>query len=289
MAKKSDKKEHPRRRSAAILDAAAEVFATRGFHGASTQDIADVLGIKQASLYYYFPSKEVALEEVCLRGAEGHLETAISIASALDAARDKVRRLIAAHLASLLDRRPYVRTFLNERQHLPTESRRRIGRLSRAYERAFLTHVGPHALENAALAEASRRAKAKAPEAKKRRSRQAPAPKLPLPEPALPQSEIVPQPSPAELELPALDLQPPVPLLAGEFIEVEPPVEEIEAALPVQSEHAEPAPIETTSHGAAVADADTNAELASDASDPDAEGRRPTLAQKVRAWLGRAA
>jgi len=164
-----------------------------------------------------------------------------------------------------------------------------IGRLSRAYERAFLTHVGPHALENAALAEASRRAKAKAPEAKKRRSRQAPAPKLPLPEPALPQSEIVPQPSPAELELPALDLQPPVPLLAGEFIEVEPPVEEIEAALPVQSEHAEPAPIETTSHGAAVADADTNAELASDASDPDAEGRRPTLAQKVRAWLGRAA
>jgi len=164
-----------------------------------------------------------------------------------------------------------------------------IGRLSRAYERAFLTHVGPHALENAALAEASRRAKAKAPEAKKRRSRQAPAPKLPLPEPALPQSEIVPQPSPAELELPALDLQPPVPLLAGEFIEVEPPVEEIEAALPVQSEHAEPAPIETTSHGAAVADADTNAELAADASDPDAEGRRPTLAQKVRAWLGRAA
>ncbi|HUC50577.1 MAG TPA: TetR/AcrR family transcriptional regulator [Xanthobacteraceae bacterium] len=135
MAKKSDKKEHPRRRSAAILDAAAEVFATRGFHGASTQDIADVLGIKQASLYYYFPSKEVALEEVCLRGAEGHLETAISIASAPDAARDKVRRLIAAHLASLLDRRPYVRTFLNERQHLPTESRRRIGRLSRAYER----------------------------------------------------------------------------------------------------------------------------------------------------------
>lgn len=135
MAKKSSKTGHPRRRSAAILDAAAEVFAARGFHGASTQDIADVLGIKQASLYYYFPSKEVALEEVCLRGAEGHLETAISIAAAPDTARDKIKRLIAAHLSPLLDRRPFVRTFLNERQHLPTESRRRIGRLSRAYER----------------------------------------------------------------------------------------------------------------------------------------------------------
>ncbi len=135
MAKTSSKGGHPKRRSAAILDAAAEVFAARGFHGASTQDIADVLGIKQASLYYYFPSKEVALEEVCLRGAEGHLETAVSIAAASDTARNKIERLIAAHLAPLLDRRSYVRTFLNERQHLPTESRRRIGRLSRAYER----------------------------------------------------------------------------------------------------------------------------------------------------------
>ena len=135
MTKKTSKSRHPRRRSAAILDAAAEIFAARGFYGASTQDIADVLGIKQASLYYYFPSKEVALEEVCLRGAEGHLETAIAIAATADTARDKVRRLIAAHLAPLIDRRPYVRTFLNERQYLPTESRRRIGRLSRAYER----------------------------------------------------------------------------------------------------------------------------------------------------------
>jgi AcrR family transcriptional regulator len=135
MTKKSTKSSHPRRRSAAILDAAAEVFAARGFHGASTQDIADVLGIKQASLYYYFPSKEVALEEVCLRGAEGHLERAVSIAAAPDTARDKISRLMEAHLSPLLDRRAYVRTFLNERQYLPTESRQRIGRVSRAYEK----------------------------------------------------------------------------------------------------------------------------------------------------------
>lgn len=117
------------------MDAAAKVFADRGFHGASTQNIADVLGIRQASLYYYFPSKEVALEEVCLRGVEGFLETAIAIAGAPGTAREKITRLIRAHLTPLLDRRDYMRTFLNERQHLPNESRRRIGRLSRAYER----------------------------------------------------------------------------------------------------------------------------------------------------------
>jgi TetR/AcrR family transcriptional regulator, cholesterol catabolism regulator len=126
---------HPRRRSAAILDAAAEVFAERGFHGASTQNIADVLGIRQASLYYYFPSKEVALEEVCLRGVEVFLEAAITIAAAPGAACEKIQRIIKGHLSPLLDRRAYVRTFINERQYLPNESRRRIGRLSRAYER----------------------------------------------------------------------------------------------------------------------------------------------------------
>src|SRR5215813_13369149 len=63
-----------------IMDAAARVFAVKGFHGATTQDIADVLGIKQASLYYYFPSKEAALETVCLIGAEGFYERAKAIA-----------------------------------------------------------------------------------------------------------------------------------------------------------------------------------------------------------------
>jgi AcrR family transcriptional regulator len=41
------------------------VFAERGFHSATTQDIADVLGIRQASLYI-FPSKRRA-ELVCLQ------------------------------------------------------------------------------------------------------------------------------------------------------------------------------------------------------------------------------
>ena len=57
----SAKKRSTHRRLDEIMQAAAKVFAERGYHGATTQDIADVLGIRQASLYYYFPSKEVAL------------------------------------------------------------------------------------------------------------------------------------------------------------------------------------------------------------------------------------
>src|SRR2546426_3002624 len=64
--------EKPKKRHAEMIAAAAQVFARRGYHGASTQDIADVLGIRQASLYYYFESKEAALEAVCAEGIEDY-------------------------------------------------------------------------------------------------------------------------------------------------------------------------------------------------------------------------
>jgi TetR/AcrR family transcriptional regulator, cholesterol catabolism regulator len=126
-----------RRRAPQIIEAAARVFAERGFHGATTQDIADVLGIKQASLYYYFSSKEAALELVCLKGVEGFFEAAKAIAVRPENAQQRLALLINSHLSPLVDRADFVKVFLNERQHLPTESRRRIGRWSRGLERIF--------------------------------------------------------------------------------------------------------------------------------------------------------
>jgi AcrR family transcriptional regulator len=126
-----------RRRQTEILDAAAKVFAERGYYGASTQDIADVLGIRQASLYYYFPSKEIALELVCMKGVEGFFEAASEVAAKKISAAEKVRRLIEAHLAPLLDRADFVKTFLNERQYLRAASRKKVGKLSRAYEKVI--------------------------------------------------------------------------------------------------------------------------------------------------------
>jgi AcrR family transcriptional regulator len=126
-----------RRRAPQIIEAAAHIFAERGFHGATTQDIADVLGIRQASLYYYFSSKEAALELVCLKGVEGFFEAAKAIAGGPGTARERLSLLINSHLSPLVDRPDFVKVFLNERQHLPTESRRRIGRWSRGLERIF--------------------------------------------------------------------------------------------------------------------------------------------------------
>jgi TetR/AcrR family transcriptional regulator, cholesterol catabolism regulator len=70
-ARATAKVEKYQRRYGEIIDAVAAVFAEKGYHGASTKDIADRLGIRQGSLYYYFASKESALEEVCQIGVEG--------------------------------------------------------------------------------------------------------------------------------------------------------------------------------------------------------------------------
>ena len=126
-----------RRRAPQIIEAAARVFAERGFHGATTQDIADVLGIRQASLYYYFSSKEAALELVCLKGVEGFFDAGKKIAAGPGTSRERLVLLINSHLSPLVDRGNFVKVFLNERQHLPAESRRRIGRWSRGLERIF--------------------------------------------------------------------------------------------------------------------------------------------------------
>ena len=128
-------------RAEEIIDAAARVFAARGYHGASTQDIADLLGIRQASLYYHVPSKEAALEIVCLKGVEGHYEAASAIARRKGSTRERLRALILAHLDHLATREDYVRVFLNERQHLPAQGRGRIGRIARRIERIFETVI----------------------------------------------------------------------------------------------------------------------------------------------------
>jgi len=124
-----------------IIEAAAQVFAERGYHGATTQDIADVLHIRQASLYYYFPSKEAALELVCIQGVAGFFETAQAIAAGPGKAREKLAGLIRAHMAPILDRGNFVRVFLTQRQFLPNRSRRRVGKWSRGLEKIFETVI----------------------------------------------------------------------------------------------------------------------------------------------------
>ena len=115
------------------IRAAASVFAEKGFHGSSTRDIAERLGIKQGSLYYYFKSKEEALGEVCLYGIEDYAHRMEAIAASDQPFEAKLLATVMSHLSSYRERNEALKVHNDERLYLPLERRARLKELGTHY------------------------------------------------------------------------------------------------------------------------------------------------------------
>jgi AcrR family transcriptional regulator len=115
------------------IRAAASVFAAKGFHGASTKDIAERMGIKQGSLYYYFKSKEEALGEVCLFGIEDYVHRMDDIAKSDQPFEAKLIATITSHLSSYREKNEALKVHNDERLYLPAEKRTKLKRLGTRY------------------------------------------------------------------------------------------------------------------------------------------------------------
>jgi AcrR family transcriptional regulator len=74
----SDTRVAPR---AEILDAAAELFVGQGLAATTTRQIAEQVGIRQASLYYYFASKDEILLELLTQSVRPSLRVAAELES----------------------------------------------------------------------------------------------------------------------------------------------------------------------------------------------------------------
>lgn len=62
-----------------IYATAAELFANKGYHATRIQDIANQLGMRKGSLYYYFATKE----ELLARVTEGRIEEMLAAMEAI--------------------------------------------------------------------------------------------------------------------------------------------------------------------------------------------------------------
>jgi AcrR family transcriptional regulator len=86
-----------------ILDAAAELFAQRGYAATSTRLIAERVGIRQASLYYHFDTKEQILAELLEATVRPSLTYADSLSELAPAAA--LRALVHYDVGVLLSAR----------------------------------------------------------------------------------------------------------------------------------------------------------------------------------------
>jgi AcrR family transcriptional regulator len=149
MAPATDSKRYEIQRQQAIR-AAASVFADKGFHGASTRDIAEKLGIKQGSLYFYFKSKEEALGEVCLFGIADYVERMNSIAETDQPFDAKLMATITSHLTSYREKNEALKVHNDERLYLPEEKRVTLKMLGSNY-RQQLEGIFEEGIESGAI------------------------------------------------------------------------------------------------------------------------------------------
>ena len=108
-----------------ILDAAAQVFRQKGFHGASMQDIAEAVSLQKASLYHHVTSKQEILLALLDRALEMLIEYIGQISSEVKPADVKLRAMIHAYLTALAENTDLTSVLLFEHRSLDKKSHSR--------------------------------------------------------------------------------------------------------------------------------------------------------------------
>ncbi len=85
----------------AILRAAIDVFAERGFFNAQVADVARAAGVAAGTVYLYFKSKDDLLVSIFDRSMRDGLAAGRAAVANLDDPGERLRRLARAHLARL--------------------------------------------------------------------------------------------------------------------------------------------------------------------------------------------
>ena len=78
----------------AILRSARNAFVLRGFHEATTHDVARDAGLSVGSIYTYFASKDELIRESVLAANQAETETIIRAVQSTGSVREKMARAI---------------------------------------------------------------------------------------------------------------------------------------------------------------------------------------------------
>jgi AcrR family transcriptional regulator len=117
-----------------ILDIAVALFAQRGYHGVSMDDIGAAAGVTGPALYHHFAGKEAMLVAALIPVSEGLLTGGLArVTEHPDDPRGLLDSLIDFHVEFALANPSVIAMHMHELDRLPEEPRRAIRRLQRLY------------------------------------------------------------------------------------------------------------------------------------------------------------
>jgi AcrR family transcriptional regulator len=122
-----------------ILSAAADLFARRGFHGVSIDDIGAAVGISGPGIYRHFPGKEAVLSDMLLRISQQLLDEGSRRVVAAPDAPAALDALLRWHIDFALSQPALITVQGQELGNVSPPARRQIRRLQRLYVEEWVT------------------------------------------------------------------------------------------------------------------------------------------------------
>jgi len=122
-----------------ILSASADLFARRGFHGVSIDEIGAAVGMSGPALYRHFAGKEAVLSEMLLRISRQLLDEGSRRAIAAPDAPAALDALLHWHIDFTLSQPTLITVQDQELGNVPQPARRQIRRLQRLYVEEWVT------------------------------------------------------------------------------------------------------------------------------------------------------
>ncbi len=118
-----------------ILEAAAELFAERGYNGTSMTAIAESLGATKPFVYYHFKDKHEILLETCRRGVVRALAALDEAVASGGSSSEQLATACRALAEVTLENRAYVTVYSRDMDRLSEDARAELADLRRRFDR----------------------------------------------------------------------------------------------------------------------------------------------------------
>jgi len=129
-----------------IVDTAATLFAERGYHGVTIEELGTAVGISGPGIYKHFASKEAVLAEMLIGISSHLLASGRQEIERSTSPSDALGRLISFHTDFALSRPELIRVQEHDLANLSESQAREVRRLQRAYVElwvAILQEIDP--------------------------------------------------------------------------------------------------------------------------------------------------